>query len=51
MLKRIAESYCRLILALIAPPLNHCLAETPAFPGAEGLGRFATGGRGGMFIM
>src|SRR5580692_3369874 len=28
-------------------PLANALAQTPAFPGAQGFGAFATGGRGG----
>jgi autotransporter-associated beta strand protein len=34
-----------LVLALILSPA--ALAQLPAFPGADGFGRFATGGRGG----
>ena len=41
------RTYLRLlrIVALVTPAL--ALAQPLAFPGAEGFGRFATGGRGG----
>jgi hypothetical protein len=37
---------------LLALPLlfSHCLAQAPAFPGAEGFGATASGGRGGQVI-
>lgn len=36
--------YCLLFLSLVAARIN---AQTPAFPGAEGAGKYVTGGRGG----
>ncbi|MDR0541048.1 MAG: T9SS type A sorting domain-containing protein [Dysgonamonadaceae bacterium] len=38
-----------IILALLCPQL-YLYAQTPAFPGAEGHGRYATGGRGGNVV-
>ncbi|HUR56305.1 MAG TPA: hypothetical protein VM029_01250 [Opitutaceae bacterium] len=45
----IPRSAClTLCLALVASQPNHAVAaELPAFPGAEGFGRLASGGRGG----
>ena len=37
-----------LVLALLA--MNGIMAQAPAFPGAEGHGRYVTGGRGGTVI-
>jgi hypothetical protein len=40
----------RLLLSVVFLPLS-MQAQTPAFPGAEGFGKFATGGRGGKVIV
>lgn len=34
-------------MALLLAPVCHSRAQLPAFPGAQGFGKFATGGRGG----
>src|SRR3954468_24906443 len=39
-----------LAFALAAAPAAQAPAQTPAFPGAEGAGRFALGGRGGRVV-
>ena len=36
-----------LLLLLLVFPISNLLAQIPAFPGAQGYGAFATGGRGG----
>jgi len=47
MLKTTMKLSVLAIVVLLAVLLNQALAETLAFPGAEGFGRFAVGGRGG----
>ena len=37
-------------LSLVICHLSLCLAQVPAFPGAEGHGRYVTGGRGGKVV-
>ncbi|MDY4653861.1 MAG: pectate lyase, partial [Prevotella sp.] len=39
-----------LSLSLFLGTLSPTLAQSPAFPGAEGHGRYVTGGRGGKII-
>lgn len=39
-----------LLLTIIAAQLTTAQAQTPAFPGAEGHGRFVCGGRGGKVV-
>lgn len=47
MLKSAHKVYSFAIIVFITVSFNLCFAEVPAFPGAEGFGRYATGGRGG----
>lgn len=44
MLKRILQSLLTVMTLFVAGSIQ---AQTPAFPGAEGFGRYTTGGRGG----
>jgi hypothetical protein len=45
-MKKITRAYIILLLILVIPQLIGA-ENTPAFPGAEGFGRYTTGGRGG----
>ena len=43
--------YSRFILSAVAAVLSTvAMAQAPAFPGAEGHGRYAKGGRGGNIV-
>lgn len=39
-----------LCITLVYMVMNHTMAQTPAFPGAEGGGKYTTGGRGGKVL-
>ena len=39
-----------LFLIISSSIFSHAVAQTPAFPGAEGHGRYVTGGRGGKIV-
>ncbi|WP_290378384.1 hypothetical protein, partial [Muribaculum intestinale] len=44
---RLLIKYMMLIIASVAASAQERIERTPAFPGAEGWGRYVTGGRGG----
>ena len=52
-MKKSIKTFLRVVITLpvfILLGIVHCLSQVPAFPGAEGFGKNATGGRGGKII-
>lgn len=47
---RLLIKYMMLIIASVAASAQERIERTPAFPGAEGWGRYVTGGRGGKVL-